>query len=91
MSNENNIKPDAVEVKPLKGKKKEKVVPSYVCRGCGESNYEVHERLEPIDYHGFLDDGKRYTAILRTRVRCRGCGQSGLITAHEYDPSAWKE
>lgn len=86
----NKIKPDKVEVKPAKAKK-EKIVPSYVCKGCGETNYEVKERLAPMEHHGFLEDGHRYTHILRTRVICKGCGQQGVITAHEYDPSLWVE
>ena len=56
------------------------------CRVCGSSDAAVI-RSDEQSYAGIDPEGGAYTHIVRTRVRCRACGQQRMVRSYRFRDS----
>lgn len=50
------------------------------CLRCGKSDFTEKRFASETQYAGLDDDGNPYTHIVRSIVKCKGCGQNKIIT-----------
>lgn len=66
-------------------------LPDVSCPVCRCANFRAVGELPEQDYAGVMDDGTRYTSIVRERMECERCGQRAIRKVYKFDPEKWKE
>ncbi len=61
------------------------------CLHCGKSNLSETLELPTVDYAGTLEDGRQYTSVEFTRIRCAECGRVSVLKSYPFDLNKWKE
>lgn len=53
------------------------------CPACGCTDRYVLHKYPDTEFGGTLSDGRRFTHVVRRRVRCERCGQVRIDITHE--------